>query len=191
LCVPLWSPLPHASGQSSATSPSCLSFPLSPRGDTGHPISKKTHPCIGAAAGACEGERVPPAGLTDRSAGGGRSERRKGKRLCPRLRAAATQEREAPTGGTVRDSAKGRGQGQRVSSCCRTMSFTLVSASTRSRWPLPQLRAAQRPRGWALSLKTSRTGASPSPPSWMKVTAEHLWVVVDWVQRTSPQTQRM
>lgn len=46
---------------------------------------------------------MPLAGVADRSGG---NARRKEKWLCPRLRAAATQECVAPMGGVARDSAK-------------------------------------------------------------------------------------
>lgn len=79
-----------------------------------------------------------------------------------------------------------------VSSCCGTTSFARVSASKKSRRPLLQLRAAQRPCGWALlahKTENLRDQSVTSPDSRMKVTTKHLWVVLASVQVASPETQ--
>lgn len=88
-CVPLWSPLPHAPGQSSATPLSASVSPPSLHGDTGHPISRQARPrqASGLLPGRAResGCRPHAAGQGCRSAADGGSERRKEKWLCLRL----------------------------------------------------------------------------------------------------------
>lgn len=82
--------------------------------------------------------------------------------------------------------------GSGVSLCCRTTSFAAVSASKKSRWPLLQLRAAQRPRGWALLVHKTENLWDQSvtcPASRMEVTTKHLWVMLGSVQVACPETQ--
>lgn len=153
---PPWSPLPHVPGQSSTTPlPASVSLP-NRHGDTGHPIPRKARPCqkLGLLPGQAGGSGCWP----HASGQGCRQvcwQRRKGEEegevalpaplSCCNLGACSTR------GWRGKGFAQVARLGSGVSSCCRTTSFVLVSASKKSRWPFPQLRAAQRPRGWAPS----------------------------------------
>lgn len=189
-CVsPCWSPLPRAPGWSSAPTPSpCLSSPSHPLwGHCSPLISRQAHPCRveGLNRGRRELRAQPPGCRTGLPAGG---EARGGRRSssahgCGSLDSCSTRGWHREGFGQVTGLGSGR------SPCRSIVCFALVPAPKKSRRPLPRLRAAPRPRGWALLAQKPENlwdQSTSSPDSRTKVTTKHRWVAPGSVRVAEP-----